>query len=433
MLVLMTNCLERETSKEEKIEIEKDLITLAKIFNNAGYSLYLVGGTLRDRYLKRQNYDIDVATDAMPEEVVKLFKKTIPTGIKHGTVTIRFKHKNIECTTMRKEAKYSDGRHPDSVEYGSSIIEDLKRRDFTMNAIAASLPDGIIIDPTNGKSDIKASLIRAVGNAKDRFLEDALRPIRAIRFASQLGFSIEEKTLSAIPFTLQRMKSVSIERFQEELNKMIEGRYFERAFVLMKDSGILSVFLPELNFLSHIEIKKLLFSISLISEKDRISRLTLLCYWVYKNIDDKLDKVKVIYFMLKRLKYPNKTVEEITHLINYLAFEEKDLIDDYSIRCFLKSVGKDYIERLFLLKKNITNSPDLSKFLESTYQKITRIIKANDPLSIGELEISGNDLLALGLKGPQIGHVLTQLLDVVLKEPAKNNSQELIRLAKNML
>ena len=146
-----------------------------------------------------------------------------------------------------------------------------------------------------------------------------------------------------------------------------------------------------------------------------------------------LDKVKVIYFMLKRLKYPNKTVEEITHLINYLAFEEKDLIDDYSIRCFLKSVGKDYIERLFLLKKNITNSPDLSKFLESTYQKITRIIKANDPLSIGELEISGNDLLALGLKGPQIGHVLTQLLDVVLKEPAKNNSQELIRLAKNML
>ena len=264
----------------EKIEIDKDLIALAAIFKKRGFSLYLVGGALRDRYLKRENYDIDVATDARPEEVSKLFKKTIPTGIAHGTVTIRFRGKNIECTTLRSEEGYTDSRHPDKVVYGSSIVEDLSRRDFTMNAMAASLPDGTLFDPFNGKTDIKNSLIRAVGNPLARFSEDGLRPIRAIRFSGQLGFELEKETLNAISRSLEKIKKVSIERIQEEFNKILRAKYFANSLRFLRTTRVFSIFLPETASIKEKDFDTLILQISYIPTDRLDLRLTVLFSYI---------------------------------------------------------------------------------------------------------------------------------------------------------
>ena len=170
-----------------RIPVSPLLKDLARVFADAGHSVYLVGGAVRDMHLYRQVGDWDVATDAPPDRVMALFKRVIPTGIAHGTVTIHFKGESVECTTFRTEAGYSDGRRPDEVRYAATIEEDLSRRDFTMNAVAVSLPDGAVIDPFGGREDIRRGLIRTVGNPAERFAEDGLRPLRAVRFSAQLG------------------------------------------------------------------------------------------------------------------------------------------------------------------------------------------------------------------------------------------------------
>ena len=170
---------------------------MIEIFESNGFEAYLVGGAVRDMLMKKEPHDWEVTTNAKPEQVIAIFRKVIPTGIAHGTVTVHFMGKEIEDTTFRTESDYSDGRHPDKIEFTGKIEEDLSRRDFTMNAIAASLKDGKIKDPFCGNRDILAKCIRTVGNPLERFSVDGLRPVRAVRFASQLGFKIEEKTMAA--------------------------------------------------------------------------------------------------------------------------------------------------------------------------------------------------------------------------------------------
>jgi tRNA nucleotidyltransferase/poly(A) polymerase len=171
----------------------------AGIFKQGGKQAFLVGGAVRDILRGKKAHDWDLATDARPEEVTALFKKVIPTGIRHGTVTILYKGISLEATTFRTESDYSDGRRPDRVEYAATIEEDLSRRDFTMNALALERPGGRLVDPFGGAEDIKRGIIRCVGKAEDRFNEDGLRPLRALRFASQLGFTVDEAALEAIP------------------------------------------------------------------------------------------------------------------------------------------------------------------------------------------------------------------------------------------
>jgi len=206
---------------EQKFPVPPLLKEISGYFKNAGFSAYLVGGAVRDFFLKKEANDWDIATDAPPQEVTRLFRRTIPTGIEHGTVTVIYKNKHIECTTFRTESEYIDGRHPTAVSYTATIEDDLARRDFTMNAIAVSLPDGRIVDPFNGRADIRAGLIQTVGNPLDRFLEDGLRPVRAVRFAAQLGFTVNVNTLAAISQALHITQKISIERFREEFTKML--------------------------------------------------------------------------------------------------------------------------------------------------------------------------------------------------------------------
>ena len=181
-------------ANKNTLKLPELLKDFGKVFSSAGFKAYLVGGAVRDMFMKKPAHDWDVATNATPQDVIKLFKFVVPTGIEHGTVTVHYKGVEIEVTTFRTEAGYSDGRHPDSINYAATIEEDLARRDFTMNAIAASLEDGSVVDPYGGQEDIKKKLIRTVGQAHERFMEDGLRPVRALRFASKLGFSIENNT-----------------------------------------------------------------------------------------------------------------------------------------------------------------------------------------------------------------------------------------------
>ncbi len=181
-----------------KIKIPDFLAAINGIFKNSGFKAYLVGGAVRDMLMNKTPSDFDVATDAKPKDVMHLFRRVIPTGIAHGTVTVHWQKREIEVTTFRAESSYSDGRRPDAVRFADTIEEDLSRRDFTMNAIASSLDDGSIIDPFGGQTDIKARTIRTVGRPEERFSEDGLRPVRAIRFAAQLNFSIDKETFAAL-------------------------------------------------------------------------------------------------------------------------------------------------------------------------------------------------------------------------------------------
>ena len=232
----------------KKIKIPYELQKMNEIFSQNGFEAYLVGGAVRDVLLKKKASDWDIATDAKPEQVVKIFRKVIPTGIEHGTVTVHFLKHEIEVTTFRTESDYSDGRHPDKVEYAGTIEEDLSRRDFTINAIAADLKDGRIIDVYGGRKDLKKKVIRTVGNPSERFMEDGLRPIRAIRFASKLKFSIENNTYSEIfeENVQKKIASVSVERFRDELMKMLSSEKPSTALKLLEETGIMKIFLPEM-------------------------------------------------------------------------------------------------------------------------------------------------------------------------------------------
>src|SRR5271157_4062057 len=189
----------------------------ASVFKAAGFQCHLVGGAVRDMLLGRPHTDFDIATDALPPQVIPLFRRVIPTGIKHGTVTVHFKGTTFEVTTFRTEAAYGDGRRPDSVTFSPSIMDDLARRDFTINAIAYDLLTDRVADPHGGRQDLRNGIIRAIGNASDRFREDGLRPLRACRFAAQLGFTVEEATRQAIPGNLDVLAMVSAERVRDEL------------------------------------------------------------------------------------------------------------------------------------------------------------------------------------------------------------------------
>ena len=227
----------------KNLKIPQPLKKMNEIFQANGYEAYLVGGAVRDMIRGKDASDWDVATNAQPEQVIKIFRKVIPTGIAHGTVTVLFMGHSIEVTTYRTEADYSDGRHPDSVNFAGTIEEDLSRRDFTMNAIAASLEDGRLVDPFAGQEDIKNKTIRTVGNPYDRFNEDGLRPIRAIRFATQLGFSITPETMAAIPASLEKTASISVERFREEFIKILKSPEPSVGLKLLEETGILKIFI----------------------------------------------------------------------------------------------------------------------------------------------------------------------------------------------
>ncbi len=463
----------------KKIRIPDELKKMNEIFAANGFEAYLVGGAVRDILLGKKASDWDITTNAKPQDVTKLFKKVIPTGIAHGTVTVFFMKKQIEVTTYRFDEGYSDGRHPDKVIFSSSLKDDLGRRDFTMNAIAASLKDGHIEDPYDGQKDIKNKIIKTVGNAHERFLEDGLRPVRCLRFASQLDFSIEKDTYSAIfeDEIQKKIASISLERFRDELIKIMESPLPSKALFMMEETGILKQFIPELaqcrgvtqedvrGFHHYDVFDHSVYSCDGAPQDNYIVRLAALLHDVGKvdartvSIEEnplkKGEKTELIHFwrheeysekkaekILTRLKFSNAQIYRICHLIKEHMFYFEPTWTDAAVRRFIVRVGLDYIDDLFALRiadnygKNREKAGPLSPVTKNILElkkRIQKVEQENSALSLKDLAVNGKDLISVGIKpGKKIGIILDELLQTVLDDPAMNEKEKLLKIAQNL-
>jgi len=442
--------------------IDPVLKEIASFFNDSGKELYLVGGAVRDMLRGKNIHDWDLATNALPEEVTGIVKrakgKVVPTGIKHGTVTIFYKNYSAEVTTFRLESGYSDGRRPDEIRYAAAIEEDLSRRDFTMNAVALRLPDGEFINPFGGKDDIKVGIIRCVGNPAERFNEDGLRPMRAVRFAAQLGFEIEQNTLDAISGALSVCAKVSWERVRDEVDKILASPVPSRAFLLMEKTGLLKLFIGELAACRGIEQKGfhcfdvldhcfLACDYAAAKGYSRELRLAALFHDVGKPDARQMDESGSWTFyrheeisanmcreILERLRYPNAVIESVRHLIKEHMFHYTDEWTDAAVRRFIARVGEAHLEDLYRLRRADTfafagKETDNSSLLLLA-NRAEKILKQSKALAVKDLAVSGNDLIAAGIPGGIImGIILRELLETVLDDPAQNTQEKLLEIA----
>ena len=423
-----------------------------------GYDAYIVGGCVRDSLLGLEPADWDITTSAKPEQVKALFPRTIDTGLKHGTVTVMMDKTPYEITTYRIDGIYEDHRHPTQVTFTNSLREDLMRRDFTINAMAYNDRDGLV-DLFHGREDLQQRVIRCVGSARERFEEDALRMLRAVRFSGQLNFEIEEATLEAIEEMHGLLANVSAERIQIELMKLLVSRhpdYLRYAW----STGLTSVFLPEFDRMMdtpqnnphHIyNVGEHTLHALLASKDDPLLRLTILLHDVGKPDSYTTDENGVDHFqghnakgaamsaeILRRLKFDNHTIHVVTTLIanHDIRFNQPLTTGLSHVRKVISRVGPDLFPSLLdVMEADVSAQSDYMRLYKLTALKETRqayeeILRNQDCLSLKDLAINGNDLKALGMKeGRIIGTILKALLNLVLEQPEHNTYEYLSELA----
>ena len=397
------------------IDLPKNVENIIERLKEHGFEGFAVGGCVRDSLLKKTPTDWDITTDALPEDMKKIFKKTFDTGIAHGTVTVLMDGVGYELTTYRIDGNYSDGRHPDSVSFSKNLSEDLCRRDFTVNAMAYSHNKGIV-DLFGGRKDLQNGIIRAVGDAKKRFDEDALRMLRAVRFAAQLGFKIDDDTFAAIKEKAKLLSKVSKERIFVELNKSLCGD-FAQNIKMVYTSGLYRYIGKEF---AKLDENIYDFYPRKFPNKKHM-------YWAafLENIEN-AEAVKKILFELKSDNATrNNTYLLVKELKNPLPSSDED------IRWSLHRIGADlfcdYIEILKSDKKNV----DILDKIDTIENRYSLILKENHAYEISMLDITGKDLMDIGIsKGPKIGEVLEFLLKKVIENPLNNEKSSLLRLAK---
>lgn len=454
------------------VKIPEELVKIGGIFRKNGFKAYLVGGAVRDMILGKKGHDYDLATNATPKQVMGIFKKVIPTGIAHGTVTIHIFGMQIETTTFRTEADYTDGRHPDSIKFATTIEEDLSRRDFTMNAIAADLESGELTDPFDGQKDIRNKIIRTVGEPQERFAEDGLRPVRAVRFSGQLGFSIEEKTLAALsePEVLKKTASISVERFRDEFCKMLLCERPSDSLKLLEKTGILNIFIPEFAVCRNCSQK----DSRGFHEFDVADHILYACDGAQKgNLEVKLaafyhdigkpecrtteivDGEERVHFhghetksaqkalaSMTALKFPNETIKNVVHLVQEHMFYYEHSWSDTAVRRFIIRVKPENIENLFALRLADIygmhrtplkeGSPAWNILLEFR-KRIESVLEKKSALGIKDLAVNGRDLMQEGIpSGKAMGMILNELFETVTESPAMNEKEKLLALAKNI-
>ena len=400
------------------IDLPKNVENIIERLKEHGFEGFAVGGCVRDSLLKKTPKDWDITTDALPVDMKKIFKKTFDTGIAHGTVTVLMDGVGYELTTYRIDGNYSDGRHPDSVSFSKNLSEDLCRRDFTINAMAYSNKKGIV-DLFDGRKDLQNGIIRAVGDAKKRFDEDALRMLRAVRFASQLGFKIDDDTFEAIKEKAKLLSKVSKERIFVELNKSLNGD-FAQNIKMVYTSGLYRYIGKEF---AKLDKNIYDFYPRKFPNKKHM-------YWAafLDNIEN-VEAVKKILFELKSDNATrNNTYLLVKELKNPLPSSDED------IRWSLHRIGADlfcdYIEILKSDKKNV----DILDKIDTIENRYSQILKENHAYEISMLDITGKDLMDIGIsKGPKIGEVLEFLLKKVIENPMNNEKSSLLRLAKEFI
>ena len=437
------------------IKLPKHVKYIIETLEQNGYEAYAVGGCVRDSILGREPNDWDITTSADPYEVKKLFSHTIDTGLQHGTVTIMLEHVGYEVTTYRIDGDYEDSRHPKEVTFTKSLEEDLKRRDFTVNAMAYNDRDGLI-DLFHGMDDIQKKVIRCVGNAEERFTEDALRIMRAVRFSAQFGYEIELETKKAIVKLAPNLKNISAERIREELIKLLVSEHPEYIRIAY-ETGITAQILPELDVC--METKQntphhmytvgehIIHSLTNVPG-DKVLRLAMLMHDIgkpYCIITDEAGRdhfkghaeksAEMAAVIMHRLKFDNDTLNRVKRLAKYhdWAISLSPPIKKATVRSMISRIGEDLFPDLFTIgDADLLAQSDYFKAEKEEKQQLLKemyreIMEQGDCLSIKNLAVSGNDLIEHGMKpGKELGQVLQKMLEDVLKHPSSNNKEYLL-------
>ena len=438
-----------------KIQLPEHVNQIIHRLQQEGYDAYAVGGCVRDTLLGRTPQDWDITTSAKPQVVKSLFSHTIDTGIEHGTVTVMLEHTGYEVTTYRIDGEYEDARHPKSVTFTGNLVEDLKRRDFTINAMAYNDKTGLV-DAFDGISDLEKGVIRCVGNPHDRFREDALRMLRAVRFAAQLGFSIEEETKQAVADLAENLKKVSAERIQTELVKLLVSDHPQEMRTVY-ELGLTGIFLPEFDRMMETPqiTKHHCYSVGehtihalMEVPADRILRLTMLLHDVAKPACRTTDENGQNHFkghpaegadlartILRRLKFDNDTTASVCLLIRY--HDDRPKITPRNVRRAISRIGLDHMQQLFAVKRADTLAQSMYQrnekmaYIDSYEETYRKICEEKQCVQKKDLAINGRDLIALGMKpGKELGEVLQALFEQVLDDPSCNTKETLLARAE---
>jgi len=390
------------------MELPQEIISIINKLNENGYEAYAVGGCVRDYLLGKTPKDFDIATDATPTAVKNIFRRTADTGLQHGTVTVLVNKRAVEVTTYRIDGEYTDNRRPDNVTFTSELKQDLLRRDFTINAIAYHPKTGYI-DYFGGADDLEKKIIRGVGCPEERFREDALRMLRAIRFAAVLGFEIERETIAAAYKNAHLLKSISAERVRDELLKIIASPH-PKMLNLLTDTQLLYYFSQPLQEYLDRYADQIIIIFSNCYDNDIVLRLVIFF---------KLAEPDMTECTLKRLRLDNKTIKAVMTLKIWL--DKKIPENLYETKKALSQIGIGAFKQLIRLNEIISGF-DLSQNLEM----LDSILTGGDCFTIKNLAVNGSDLLKMGLNGKAIGETLNLLLDYVMQNPQENNKQALI-------
>jgi tRNA nucleotidyltransferase (CCA-adding enzyme) len=439
--------------------VPRDVFTVCDKLRAAGRRSWIVGGCVRDSLLGKSAADWDVATEAQPAELVKLFPRAIPTGLEHGTVTVVMGGRHYEVTTLRGETSYTDGRRPDAVHFVEEIEADLARRDFTINAIAVDPTSGELVDPFDGRKDLDAKIIRAVGDASQRFSEDGLRVLRAARFCATLEFELAPATFSAIEPTLDTYRKVSAERVRDEWVKTMKAKKPSRAFDVMRRSGILGVSCPELlegvgmeqNKWHAFDVWQHGMACMDACVGDPILRIAALLHDVgkprtrafsektqdYTFYDHDRVGAEIADPICARLRFSTDERQRVVALVRHHLFHYHEW-SDTAVRRWIRRVGKERVEDLYALNeadirgKANEIAPEALEPLTALKAHVERVLAEGAALSTRDLAINGHDLMKeLGLKpGRIIGDILEGLLEQVTVDPSANDRAVLLDRAR---
>ena len=439
-----------------KIQLPEKVNTIIQTLQEHGYEAYAVGGCVRDSLLGREPGDWDITTSASPDETKKLFARTVDTGIEHGTVTVLLGKEGFEVTTYRIDGKYEDSRHPTEVIFTRNLREDLLRRDFTINAMAYNDTEGIV-DIFGGMYDLKRKIIRCVGNARERFGEDALRIMRGVRFAAQLGFSLEKETKEAMTELAPTLEKISAERIQTELVKLLVSdspELIREAYHL----GVTAVILPEFDEMMRTgqETKYHRYDVGEHTVQavcnvppDKVLRLTMLLHDVAKPEMKTVDADGTAHFkghdirgeqkakeILRRLKFDNDTIHKVTKLVRWHDYRMP--AEKKNVRKAMSKISAELFPMYLLVKRadilahSMYRREEELENLSGLQKCYEEIVADHECVSLKQLAVTGTDLIGIGMKpGKQIGEVLNELLRIVLEYPEFNNKEHLLRFVQN--
>lgn len=438
-----------------KINIPADVRLIIDVLENAGFEAYIVGGCVRDALLFKEPHDWDITTSATPTQIKGLFSHTVDTGIKHGTVTVLFGGVGYEVTTYRIDGAYLDGRHPENVEFTSLLSEDLKRRDFTINAMAYH-PERGLVDLFDGQGDLKNRVIRCVGEPRERFSEDALRMMRAVRFSAQLNFSIAEDTRAAISELSENLNQVSHERIRDELMKLLCSDHPERLLDLY-ELGLTAQFFPEFDqmMVCSQNTKYHCYTVGMHTLKvmestrpDPVLRLAALLHDLGK-LYTKTEENGVDHFyghaevsaerareFMRDMRFDNDTTKAVCTLAKH--HDPRMNLDEPSVRMLMHDVGLPLFPLLIeLMRADMLGKSAYAMKSMSNIDRLEEIYKtcfdSGDCVRLKDMAINGDDLCDIGIpKGRRVGEILNALLMEVIKNPEKNERETLLEIAEEM-